>query len=231
MRWSGVVRLALLSATTIGTGPLGHAAEPPAAANITPLSITAIGKNTFMVRDPLVMTFKDGAPAIMVPAGYVTELGSVPKSHQWWDGKAEGSIAPAIFHDYLYWTQACTRDEADAVMHVAMTALGVGNAKAAQTYKAVSRTGSSAFKSNGERRRNGEARTFTPEYVRAVVQQPFDVNETLATALRKAQAASGLATHDAPSEAIKLTCARLLYQCEACRQQVAKKDPVARKKR
>jgi hypothetical protein len=231
MRWSGVVRLALLSAATIGTGQLGRAAEPPVQANVTPLSITQIGKNTFMVRDPLIMTFKDGAPAVTVPAGFVTELGSVPKRLQWWDGKTESSIAPAVFHDYLYWTQACTRDEADAVMHVAMTALGVGNAKAVQTYKAVSSTGSSAFKSNGERRRSGEARTFTPEYVRAVVQQPFDLNETLATALRKAQAASGLATHDAPSEAVKLTCARLLYQCEACRQQVAKKDPIAKRKR
>jgi hypothetical protein len=225
MRRVGIVRLALLSATTLGASAPGHAAESPAAASVTPLSITAIGKNTFMVRDPLTMTFNDGAPAIVVPAGFVTELGSVPK------GKTEGSMAAAIFHDYLYWTQACTRDEADAVMHVAMTALGAGRANAGQTYKAVNSTGAALFKSNGERRRNGEARTFTPEYMRAVVQQPLDVNETLATALRKAQAASGLVKHDAPSEAVKLTCARLLYQCEACRQQVAKKDAVAKKKR
>jgi hypothetical protein len=158
-------------------------------------------------------------------------LGSVPKRPPGWDGNTEASMAPAIFHDYLYWTQACTRDEADAVMHVAMTALGAGNAKAAQTYKVVNSAGAALFKSHGERRRNGEARTFTPEYMRVVVQQPLDVNETLATALRKAQAASGLVKHDAPSEAVKLTCARLLYQCEACRQQVAKKDPVAKKKR
>jgi hypothetical protein len=231
MRWLRVVRVALLSATTVGTGELGRAAEAPTQAMVTPLSITAIGKTTFMVRDPLTMTFKDGAPAITVPAGFVTELGSVPKRLQGWEGKTDVSMAPAVFHDYLYWTQACTQDEADAVMHVAMTALGMSNAKAAQTYKSVNTTGSTVFKSNGEQRRNGAARTFTPEYMRVVVQQPLDVNETLATALRKAQAASGLVKHDAPSEAVKLTCARLLYQCEACRQQVAKKDPVAKKKR
>jgi hypothetical protein len=223
MRWSGVVCLAVLSATTVGAFRLGHAAEPSTQANVTPLSITTIGKDTFMVRDPLIMAFKDGAPAITVPAGFVTELGSVPKRLHWWGGKTEVSMAPAIFHDYLYWTQACTRDEADAVLHVAMTTLGAGNAKAAATYKAVSSTGLTAFKSNGERRRNGEARTFTPEYVRVVVQSPVEANETLATALRKAQAASGLLKHDAPSEAVRLTCARLLYQCQACRDHVAKK--------
>jgi hypothetical protein len=223
MRWSGAVRLALLSATAAVSCRPGHAAESPAPPNVTPLSITQIGKNTFMVRDPLIMTFKDGAPAITVPAGFVTELASVPKRLHWWGGKTEVSMAPAIFHDYLYWTQACTRDEADAVMHVAMTALGAGNAKAAGTYKAVSSTGLTAFKSNGERRRNGEARTFTPEYMRVVVQQPLELDENLATALRKAQAASGLVKHDAPSEAVKLTCARLLYQCQACRQHVAQK--------
>src|SRR5687767_6873417 len=138
MRWFGVVRLALLAAATVGTSQIGHAAEAPAQANVTPLSITAIGKNTFMVRDPLTMTFMDGAPAIVVPAGFVTELGSVPKRLHGSEGKAEVSMAPAIFHEYLYWTQACTRDEADAVMHVAMTALGAGNAKATEAYKAVS---------------------------------------------------------------------------------------------
>lgn len=218
-----IVRLALLLATTVGPGQPGQTTESTAQPIFTPLSITRIGKNVFMVRDPLTMTFKDGAPAITVPAGFVTEFASVPKRLQWWEGKTEVSVAPAVFHDYLYWTQACTQDEADAVMHQAMRALGGGNSKVAATYQSVNSSGSAAFKSNTDRRRNGEVRTFTPEYVSIVVQSPFDANETLGTALQKAQAASGLVKHESPSPAVKLTCARLLYQCKGCRDHLAKK--------
>ena len=97
-----IVRLALLLATTVGPGQPGQTTESTAQPIFTPLSITRIGKNVFMVRDPLTMTFKDGAPAITVPAGFVTEFASVPKRLQWWEGKTEVSVAPAVFHDYLY---------------------------------------------------------------------------------------------------------------------------------
>ncbi len=213
-----------------GLSGLGHGAEPSSAAasahtNLTPVSITRLGKNTFMVRDPLTMTFKDGAPAITVPAGFVTELGSVPKRLQWWKGPTEASIAPAVFHDYLYWTQACTQEEADAVLYHAMTVQDGASAKDAAIYRAVSGAGAAAFKANRERQRNGEVRTFTPAYVATVVQSPVDSNETLASALRKAQTSSGLVRQDSPNDAVRLTCARLLQQCKACR------DHLARKKR
>jgi hypothetical protein len=208
---------------------LSHAAAPaPSAASaqthVTPISITKIGKNTFMVRDPLTMTFNDGAPAITVPAGFVTELASVPKRLQWWKGPTAASIAPAVFHDYLYWTQACTQDEADAVLVHAMAAEGTSSTKDAALYRAVSGAGSAVFKSNRERQRDGEIRTFTPEYVALVVRSPVDANETLASALRKAQSSSGLVKQDSPSAAVKLTCARLLQQCKPCRDHVAKKE-------
>jgi hypothetical protein len=214
-------------ALAAGLSQLGHAAEPASATtgaqtNLTPVSITRLGKNTFMVRDPLTMTFKDGAPAITVPAGFVTELGSVPRRLRWWQGPTEASIAPAVFHDYLYWTQACTQDEADAVLYHAMTVQDGATAKDAAIYRAVSGAGAATFKANRERQRNGEVRTFTPAYVATVVQSPVDANETLASALRKAQSSSGLARQDSPSDAVRLTCARLLQQCKACRDHLAK---------
>jgi hypothetical protein len=217
------VHLVLCIAVAATLGQAAHAADASAPPSVTPLSVARIGKHTWMLRDPLTMTFKDGAPAITVPAGFVTELGSLPKRLRVWDGSADASIAPAVFHDYLYWSQACARDEADAVMVVAMTALGTNKSKAAQLYKAVNGNGAAAFKGHAERRRAGEVRTFTPEYARSVVQAPYDANETLAGALGKAQAASGLAAHEATSAAVKLTCARLLYQCDACRGAAAKK--------
>jgi hypothetical protein len=217
------VRLAWLFATTVTLAPLGHAAEPVAPANVTPLSITKIGKNAYVLRDPLVMSFKDGAPAIVVPAGFVTELASVPKRLHWWSAKTEASMAPAVIHDYLYWTQPCARDEADAVMYVAMRAQGRDNAKATAIYQAVSRSGETTFKDNRDKRRKGDVRTLTAEYANVVAQSSVDANETMGSVLSKAQSSSGLVKQESPSEAVKLTCARLLYQCKGCRDHLARK--------
>ena len=223
-----LVRLTLLLAAALGPMHAGHAAQPTSSAadaqtNVTPISITRIGRTTLMVRDPLTMTFKDGAPAITVPAGFVTELSSVPRRQHWWKADSEASIVPAVFHDYLYSTGACTQDEADAVLYHAMTALGTGSSKAAAIHRAVSSSGSGVFKSNRDRQRDGEVRTFTAEYVMLVVKSPFDADETLASALRKAQSSSGLVKRDSPSPAVKLTCARLLQQCKVCRDHLARK--------
>ncbi|HEU5297685.1 MAG TPA: DUF1353 domain-containing protein [Burkholderiaceae bacterium] len=218
-------RFALLFAAAMGVGALGHAADPPtsAKASLTPPSIAAIGRNTYMVRDPLTLAFSDGAPAITVPAGFVTELSSVPKD-------LRAAVAPAVLHDYLYWYQPCSQEEADAVMYSAMAAVGVSRSTATAAVQAISSTGPATFKKYRELRRSGEVRTFTEAYAQNVVRSPnFTASETLESALRKAQSSAGLVKDELASPAVKLTCARLLYQCEACRDQVAgKKTPKAR---
>lgn len=219
-------RIALVFAAALGAGAPGHAADPPAAAaaSLTPPSLTTIGKNTFMVRDPLTLTFADGAPAITVPAGFVTELGSVPKDMRWTNGRAEWAIAAAVVHDYLYWAQPCTREEADAVMVRAMSALGASRATTAAAVRSMTRAGPAAFNKYSARRRSGEVRTFTAAYARGVVHSAsFDASETLEAALRKAQASGGLVGDESASPAVKLTCARLLHQCESCRDSAARK--------
>ena len=221
------LRVALLLVITAGGTAAADAADAPAApttASLTPLSVTAIGKNTFMVRDPLTLTFKDGAPAITVPAGFVTELSSLPKGLRAWDGKADAAMAPAVLHDYLYWVQPCTQDEADAVMVHAMGALGASPSRTLAAFQSINNTGSTAFKKYADRRRNGEVRTFTGPYAQVVVQSAnFDANQTIESALRKAQSADGLVKQEAANQAIKLTCARLLHQCKACADHVARK--------
>jgi hypothetical protein len=228
-----LVRLVCSCASLIGLAVPGHAADTPAtdrviAAHFTPLSVTTIGKSTYMVRDALTMTFKDGTPSIVVPAGFTTDLGSVPKRLRWWEGAPDATIAPAIVHDYLYWYQPCTQGEADAVMYTALDTLKVGPARNPNTwrlatYHALGSAASGAFKKNGDGRRNGERRTLTAEYATRLLQSPFEPDETLASALQKAQAASGLVAQESASPAIKLTCARVLDKCKACRNDVAKK--------
>ena len=181
-----------------------------------------------MVRDALTMTFKDGTPSIVLPAGFVTELGSVPKRLRWWDGASGDSIAPAVVHDYLYWYQPCTQTEADAVLYTALELLKVGPARnpspwRVTTYKALGSTAATTFKKNGDSRRNGERRTMTADHANRLLQSPFTPDDTLASALQKAQAASGLLPQESASPAVKLTCARVLEKCQACRNDTAKK--------
>ncbi|MCW5661540.1 MAG: DUF1353 domain-containing protein [Burkholderiaceae bacterium] len=204
----------------------GHTADPApsASASITPLSIAAIGRDMWMLRDPLTLTFSDGAPAITVPAGFVTNLRSIPKSRRWWDGRAEPSLALAILYDYLSWYQPCTQEEAVAVVYHAMATLGTSKASAAAALRTINGMGAGAFKTNAERRRGGEVRTFTPAYTQNVVRSPnYDAGETLESALGKARSAAGLLQQEFASPAVKLTCARLLYDCKACRDSIARK--------
>ena len=57
---------------------------------------------------------------IVVPAGFVTDFASTPR--------ALWSVIPptgryqlaAVVHDFLYWDQGCTREQADAIFRVAM---------------------------------------------------------------------------------------------------------------
>lgn len=55
-----------------------------------------------------------------VPAGFVTDYASVPQLLQWAVPKIGAYSVPAIVHDYLYWDQTCTREQADKILYAAM---------------------------------------------------------------------------------------------------------------
>ena len=74
----------------------------------------------FMLVDPLFYEIKRTGKTITVPAGFVTDFASVP-----WYARSLISVLgrhsiPAIVHDYLYWEQRCTRDQADDILREAM---------------------------------------------------------------------------------------------------------------
>jgi hypothetical protein len=71
---------------------------------------------------------------IEVPIGFVTDLASVPPIF-FSLLRPDGEYAyPAILHDYLYWVQRTSRDEADTVFKVAMQDFGVEPFKIATIY-------------------------------------------------------------------------------------------------
>lgn len=63
---------------------------------------------------------------IVVPAGFVTDLASIPRLLRGILHQNGLSRAPAVLHDFLYATQIMTRAEADAVFREALKAEGMG---------------------------------------------------------------------------------------------------------
>jgi hypothetical protein len=64
------------------------------------------------------------AEPIVVPAGFVTDFASIPGPLSSVFGPSVHDL-PAVVHDYLYWRQSCTRDQADEIFYQALETFGV----------------------------------------------------------------------------------------------------------
>lgn len=105
---------------------------------------------------------------VSVPAGFVTDLASVP-SPFWSDLPPAARYSyPAILHDYLYWYQPCDRTQADDVLNEAMQDMDVSIATRLVIYNAVRLAGGLAWSKNAAARAAGEKRQLKkfPEDVR-----------------------------------------------------------------
>ena len=96
---------------------------------------------------------------VQVPAGFVTDLGSIPWP-LWSTGlRPDGQYAlAAVIHDYIYWTQSRKRSEADAILKMGMQDLRVGAITIEAIYAGVRIGGQRAWDANTILRSKGERR-------------------------------------------------------------------------
>jgi Protein of unknown function (DUF1353) len=100
---------------------------------------------------------QDG-PSVVVPAGFVTDLASIPREF-WSLLPIDGAYTfPAIIHDYLYWTQKHPREVADRVFRYGMDDFKVSSSVASLIYTAVRGGGGSAWAENAKLKQAGEMR-------------------------------------------------------------------------
>jgi Protein of unknown function (DUF1353) len=93
-----------------------------------------------------------------VPVGFVTDFASIPRIF-WSLLRPDGDYTyPAIVHDYLYWTQERSKEEADLVFKLAMEDFKIEPLKAGSIYRAVKQFGGAAWAENARLRANGEHR-------------------------------------------------------------------------
>jgi hypothetical protein len=109
---------------------------------------------------------------IDVPAGFVTDFASIPRQ-LWALASPHGFYSRAsIIHDFLYWDQRCTREQADRIMLIAMQESAVSFAERQAIYAGVRAGGQSAWDGNATARAQGMLRTVPEQMINQV--QPLD---------------------------------------------------------
>jgi Protein of unknown function (DUF1353) len=134
-----------------------------------------------VIRQPVVKPFADGRDWVLmrplsydipaagqhgiVPQGFVTDFASIPRG-LWSALPPYERYGPAaIVHDYLYWTQRCTREQADMAFREAMRESGVPAWKREGIYEAVKVGGEGAWQQNARDRRRGLLRIIPADRI------------------------------------------------------------------
>jgi hypothetical protein len=105
----------------------------------TPLILEYVDGRTWIVNQEFVYHIggSESGMAIVVPAGFPTDFASIPRVF-WRVLPPTGTYGKAaVVHDFLYKSQAGTREWADAVFLEAMDVLGVPAWKKIVMYRAV----------------------------------------------------------------------------------------------
>jgi len=95
---------------------------------------------------------------VVVPMGFVTDLTSIPRLF-WQVLRPEGRYAyAAVVHDYLYWEQTRSREEADQILKIAMEDSKVDPKLTETIYQAVRAFGQASWDKNTQLKEAGERR-------------------------------------------------------------------------
>src|ERR1700724_4638794 len=96
--------------------------------------------------------------SVSAPTGFVTDLASIPRVF-WTALPPDGNYAyAAIIHDYLYWMQDRSREEADRILKFAMQDFDINAVTVAAIFDAVRLFGGSAWHGNARLKSLGEKR-------------------------------------------------------------------------
>lgn len=125
----------------------------------------ADAKDWVLVQD-MTFQFADSNQSITVPKGFVTDFASIPQAF-WSFGYSplDRYSKAAIVHDYLYWSQVCTKAQADNILSKAMKDSGVSPLKAATVYEGVRLGGALAWNSNKKARSQQRPRVIPWRYL------------------------------------------------------------------
>lgn len=127
--------------------------------------VQAFNDRVWMLKADMHYTIGHSGLTITIPKGFVTDFASVPREF-WIFIPPIGSYSrAAVVHDWLYWTQACTRVESDNLLFLAMSESDVSAGTRYTIYTAVRSTfGQRAWDGDAREKRNGYVHVLIPPY-------------------------------------------------------------------
>jgi hypothetical protein len=160
--------------------------------NFVQVSPFADGDHWFLTEDLTYEVLNTGIE-ITVKRGFVTDFASVPRPF-WSLLPTWGKHGPpAVVHDFLYWDQRCTREQADRIMMLAMTESHVGWFRTRLIHAALRIGGAFAWSSNRSAREGGDIREM-PDYL-----LPKNPNVTWTEYEKKLREEDGVSPEPRPS--------------------------------
>lgn len=123
----------------------------------------AEGEYWMLLSDYLFET-KQSNQVITVPAGFVTDYASVPELFIKVGAALRGRFnKAAIVHDWLYWSQECTRLQADNIFKLAMKENNVPDVQALILYNIVKEKGKKAWCKNQKMKKDNYIKVVPEE--------------------------------------------------------------------
>lgn len=139
----------------MGVATAAAAQQPIPAPTLKPFA----DNQQWMLVDDLVYILGQTRVAVTVPKGFVTDFASIPRAFWSFGLSPNGKYSrAAIVHDYLYWTQSCSRLEADNILVIAMKESLVPEATRNTIYSGVRIGGGAAWDGNAAARARGLVR-------------------------------------------------------------------------
>lgn len=130
----------------------------------TPLLPFSNGRDAVLYR-PLEYRIGNTQHVVEVPAGFVTDFASTPRI-AWALFPPFGRYqTAAIVHDFLYWDQACSREEADKLFLYAMEESDVDFTTREFLYLAVRKGGQLAWDQNANDKAEGKPKIIPPAHM------------------------------------------------------------------
>ena len=156
----------LIAALAVAASSLDAAAQQP----IPPVDFRPFSDGMhWIVREPLTYTIGISSDSITVPVGFVTDFASIPQALQSIIRANGPYILPAVVHDYLYWKQTCTRQQADQILLLGMIENQVREIHRSAIHGAVTVAGGFAWADNAKEREAGLVRILPADRMRVPV--------------------------------------------------------------
>ena len=154
-------RMCLL-VSLVGAAILASCQAPPSPA------VRAFGDNKFWITiEDMEYIIGRTQDRIIVPKGFVTDFASIPQGLWSLGLSPQGQYSrAAVVHDYLYWSQGCTRAQADRLLVITMKESRVGTFDEVVVYNGVNLGGQSSWDNNTKERKADRPRVVPAQYLR-----------------------------------------------------------------